>query len=568
MSLRIRLLLAVGAVALIALLAADIATYSALRSFLYTQVDRSLIVPLHAPKQNPGGGAFAGTNPFNPSQPSRELYPRSPILGGFREIRSPSGAIMLQNAAQENGHSYSPRLPAHITGYSVQPDGTSATYFTAQAVQSGGPSFRVRASRLDDGNTFIVAVPLDATNNTLNRLLIIELIVTAAALIAAVLLGWWLVRVGLRPLEEVERTAESIAEGELDHRVPGENTKTEVGRMARTINIMLSRIQRAFSERDATEAELRASEGRLRRFVADASHELRTPVSAVSAYAEMYQLGMAKPGAELDRAMAGISQESSRMGHLVEDLLTLARLDEGLPLEQKPVELVKLGADAVHTAAAVGPDWPVRMEAARPVEVVGDPLRLRQVLDNLLSNVRAHTPAGTSTVVRVSQANDEAVVEVADDGPGLNDEQRSRVFERFYRADPSRSRLKGGAGLGLSIVNAIVTAHGGTVRAISLPGQGASFSVHLPLSHEGADGADGAGAGEASSEGAGPGEAGAGRTGAGGAPGDGDSGGGAPGDRLRAGGTAGGVGAGEGAGGVDSAGAASGGGGGRPESAS
>ena len=567
MSLRIRLLLAVGAVALIALLAADIATYSALRSFLYTQVDRSLIVPLHAPKQNPGGGAFAGTNPFNPSQPSRELYPRSPILGGFREIRSPSGAIMLQNAAQENGHSYSPRLPAHITGYSVQPDGTSATYFTAQAVQSGGPSFRVRASRLDDGNTFIVAVPLDATNNTLNRLLIIELIVTAAALIAAVVLGWWLVRVGLRPLEEVERTAESIAEGELDHRVPGENTKTEVGRMARTINIMLSRIQRAFSERDATEAELRASEGRLRRFVADASHELRTPVSAVSAYAEMYQLGMAKPGGELDRAMAGISQESARMGHLVEDLLTLARLDEGLPLEQKPVELVKLGADAVHTAAAVGPDWPVRMEAARPVEVVGDPLRLRQVLDNLLSNVRAHTPAGTSTVVRVSQANDEAVVEVADDGPGLNDEQRSRVFERFYRADPSRSRLKGGAGLGLSIVNAIVTAHGGTVRAISLPGQGASFSVHLPLSHEGADadadGAGGAGVGEASSKAAGPGEAGAGR-----APGHGDSAGGASGDRLPAGGTGGGVGAGEGASGVDSAGAASGGGSGRPESAS
>ena len=496
MSLRIRLLLAVGAVALIALLAADIATYSALRSFLYTQVDRSLIVPVHAPRQTSGGGAIDGTNPLNPTQstqpsqttqPSRQLYPRSPILGGFREIVSPSGSVLLQNSAQENGHSYSPRLPAHITGYSVQPDGTSATYFTAPAVQSGGPSFRVRASRLDDGNIFIVAVPLDATNNTLNRLLIIELIVTAAALIAAVLLGWWLVRVGLRPLEEVERTAESIAEGELDHRVPDENTKTEVGRMARTINIMLSRIQRAFAERDATEAELRASEGRLRRFVADASHELRTPVSAVSAYAEMYQLGMAKPGAELDRAMAGISQESARMGHLVEDLLTLARLDEGLPLEQKPVELVKLGADAVHTAAAVGPDWPVRMEAARPVEVVGDPLRLRQVLDNLLSNVRAHTPARTSTVVRVSQANDEAVIEVTDDGPGLDDEQQSRVFERFYRADPSRSRLKGGAGLGLSIVNAIVTAHGGTVHATSLPGQGASFSVHLPLSHKGSD---------------------------------------------------------------------------------
>jgi two-component system OmpR family sensor kinase len=208
----------------------------------------------------------------------------------------------------------------------------------------------------------------------------------------------------------------------------------------------------------------------------------------------MYQLGMAKSGPELDRAMAGISLESARMGHLVEDLLILARLDEGLPLEQKSVELVKLSADAVHTAAAVGPDWPVRLEASRPVEVTGDPLRLRQVLDNLLSNVRAHTPTGTTTVVRVSQTNDEAVVDVADDGPGLDDEQRARVFERFYRADPSRSRLKGGAGLGLSIVNAIVTAHGGTVQARSLPAGGASFSVHLPLSLDHSDSAMDSGA--------------------------------------------------------------------------
>jgi len=484
MSLRIRLLLAVGAVALIALLVADVATYSALRSFLYTQVDQSLVTPQHLPNPNFGRSDLPGTNPFSPSQPSCDIHPRSPILGGFCEIRSPSGTIIQISPAQVNGHSYTPRLPAHITGYTIQPDGFQAAYFTATATQTSGPSFRVRASRLEDGNELIVATPLDGTNNTLNRLLIIELIVTGAALIAAVLLGWWLVRIGLRPLEEVERTAESIAEGEFDHRVPGENTKTEVGRLAKTINIMLSRIQSAFAERDATEAALRTSEGRLRQFVADASHELRTPVSAVSAYAEMYQLGMAKSGPELDRAMAGISLESARMGHLVEDLLTLARLDEGLPLEQKPVELVKLSADAVHAAVAVGPDWPVRLEAARPVEVTGDPLRLRQVLDNLLSNVRAHTPTGTTTVVRVSQTNDEAVVDVADDGPGLDDEQRSRVFERFYRADPSRSRLKGGAGLGLSIVNAIVTAHGGAVRALSLPDGGASFSVHLPLSHD------------------------------------------------------------------------------------
>ncbi|HEX4245859.1 MAG TPA: HAMP domain-containing sensor histidine kinase [Acidimicrobiales bacterium] len=500
MSLRIRLLLAVGAVALIALLVADVVTYSALRSFLLNQVDQSLVVPQRPASDNPADNNSADSNPgsggpdtfpVNPSPTSHQFFPRSPILGGFREVRSPSGKVIQSVPSQVDGHSYSPQLPKHITGFTVQPDGFRAVYFTTRAVQSGGPSFRVRASLLSGGNEFIVAAPLDATNSTLNRLLIIELTVTGVALVAAVVLGWWLVGIGLRPLEEVERTAESIAEGELDHRVPGENTKTEVGRMARTINIMLSRIQRAFAERDATEAELRASEGRLRQFVADASHELRTPVSAVSAYAEMYQLGMATSGPELDRAMTGIGLESARMGHLVEDLLVLARLDEGLPLEQKPVELVKLSADAVHTAAAVGPEWPVRLEAVRPVEVRGDPLRLRQVLDNLLSNVRAHTPTGTSTVVRVTRTDDEAVVEVADDGPGLDDEQRSRVFERFYRADPSRSRLKGGAGLGLSIVNAIVTAHKGTVHATSAPGQGASFSVHLPLTYGDPDSADG-----------------------------------------------------------------------------
>src|SRR5665213_1286473 len=192
MSLRIRLLLAIGAVALIALLAADIATYSALRSFLYTQVDQSLFVPQLPPHQDLGGFGSPAAIPFSPSQLSRECHPRSPILGGFCQVRSPSGAVLLQNAAQENGHSYTPRLPKHITGFTVHPNHTSAAYFTTTATQTGGPSFRVRASKLSDGNEVIVATPLDATNNTLNRLLIIELIVTGAALIAAVLLGWWL----------------------------------------------------------------------------------------------------------------------------------------------------------------------------------------------------------------------------------------------------------------------------------------------------------------------------------------------------------------------------------------
>ena len=169
------------------------------------------------------------------------------------------------------------------------------------------------------------------------------------------------------------------------------------------------------------------------------------------------------------------------MGHLVEDLLLLARMDEGLPLERVPVELVGLAAGSVDAARAVGPEWPVRLEATEPVEVPGDGVRLRQVLDNLLSNVRSHTPPGTETVVRIQREGDVAVVRVTDNGPGFSEEQARRLFERFYRVDASRSRESGGAGLGLSIVAAIVAAHGGAVAARPGSGGGAEFIVCLPV---------------------------------------------------------------------------------------
>jgi two-component system OmpR family sensor kinase len=258
------------------------------------------------------------------------------------------------------------------------------------------------------------------------------------------------------------------------------NDRTEVGRLARALNVMLGRIQAAFAERDATENELRASEERMRHFVADASHELRTPLAAVSAYAELFERGADRKEADLGRVMRGIRSESGRMKALVEDLLLLARLDEGRPMAREPVELVGLAAEAMQTARAVGADWPVHLDAATPVETTGDRDRLRQVLDNLLVNVRTHTAAGTTTTIRLSRSDGRAVVEVADDGPGLDAEQAARVFERFYRADPSRSRAHGGAGLGLAIVKAIVTAHGGEVSAGAAPGGGALFTVRLP----------------------------------------------------------------------------------------
>ena len=469
MSLRLRLLLAVGVVAGLALLVADAATYTALRSQLYQRVDQSLDTSAAAIEQILLSSGLPGDANVAVLAP-----------GTFVEVRDGTGNVVGVPVAAHvaGGRAEIPALPAAIGGLSVSANGGRtdvAVYFTVKSADAGGPPFRVRASVLPNGEQLIVAVPLTNTVDTLHRLLAIELAVSAGALVVAAVVGWWLVRVGLAPLAEIKQTAAEIADGQLDRRVPGEDDDTEVGQLARALNVMLGRIESAFAQRDATEA-------RLRRFVADASHELRTPLAAVMAYSEMFQRGASERPADLARLLAGIQAETARMSKLVEDLLLLARLDEGRPLEHRPVELVGLTAQAVETATAVGPEWPVRLQADRPVEVVGDEGRLRQVVDNLLANVRAHTPPGTSTSVRVGLEGDQAVIEVADDGPGLTDEQAGRVFERFYRADPSRSRQRGGSGLGLSIVAAIVAAHGGRVAVStgSAESHGATFTVHLP----------------------------------------------------------------------------------------
>ncbi len=483
MSLRGRLVLAVGAVALVALVAADVTTYSLLRSFLFDRVDQTLDTTYFSVERtvrgNPAPRTGSAQKPPGPSPGSLSAV----APGTFVQERSASDAVLPsigQPAIAPGGKTFAPKLPAHIRGLTARGRGGGAVYFTVSSTQAGGSQFRVRAALLDNGRQLIVATPLGDTVGTLHRLLAVELAVTLVALLAAGLLGWWLVRVGLRPLRAMERSADEIAAGEPHQRLAGENDRTEVGRLARALNVMLGRIQTAFAERDATERDLRASEARMRHFVADASHELRTPLAAVSAYAELFERGANHHETDLGRVMSGIRGESARMKSLVEDLLQLARLDEGRPVEREPVELVGLAAEAVQTARTVASAWPVHLDAEEPVETMGDRDRLRQVLDNLLVNVRTHTPAGTSTTVRLSRLDDVAVVEVADDGPGLDGEQASQVFERFYRADPSRSRVHGGAGLGLSIVKAIVTAHGGQVSAGSAPGGGAVFTVRLP----------------------------------------------------------------------------------------
>ena len=236
---------------------------------------------------------------------------------------------------------------------------------------------------------------------------------------------------------------------------------------------MLAQIESAFRAREA-------SERKLRRFVADASHELRTPLAAVRAYAELFDRGAAQRPDDLERSMKGISRESERMSLLVDDLLLLARLDDGRPLEHDRVQLDDVVSEAVETAHAVEPERPIELHAD-PAVVIGDRDRLRQIVDNLLANVRAHTPPGTPVSVSVSRRNGTAEIAVTDAGPGLDEEHLAHVFERFYRADSSRARASGGVGLGLSIVAAVAEAHGGRVSARSQPGEGATFEIALPL---------------------------------------------------------------------------------------
>jgi two-component system OmpR family sensor kinase len=456
LSLRARLVIVVAVLAAVGLAAANVATYAALRSFLVDRFDGSL-----------EASAAVLTDAFKNREDLdlRQLTALTLTPDVFLELRDEHGQAYESRAFGGR----TPVLPATLS----PPAPGEATVVTVPA-REGGSDFRVRVEPLPFGNAFVVAAPLDDVDATLRRLALIALLVSLAVVGAIVGLGLWLVRVAMTPLGRIEETAAAISAGDLTRRIDDTDTRTEVGRLGVALNSMLGHIETAFSERAA-------SEQRLRRFVADASHELRTPLSSVQAYAELFERGARERPDDLERAMAGIEREARRMGVLVEDLLLLARLDQGRPLERRRVDLNEIAADAVDAARAVEPGRPIELEAADRVAVTGDPARLRQVVDNLLANVRAHVPPRATATVRVLRDGERAVLEVADDGPGLRDEQAARVFERFYRADPSRARSAGGSGLGLAIVSAIAAAHGGEATVASTPGRGATFRVALPV---------------------------------------------------------------------------------------
>ncbi|MFC5379464.1 sensor histidine kinase [Aquipuribacter nitratireducens] len=352
-------------------------------------------------------------------------------------------------------------------------------------------AYRLVATTTPDGSTIVTGLPLSGVRSTTLSLLAIIVTATAAGVVVVVLLGGAVIQRAVRPLHDVTRTATRVRDVDLTSgavvlpdRVPADVAATpdEVGEVASALNRMLDHVEAALAERHRSETQVR-------QFVADASHELRTPLASIQGYSELVRRRPEPLPDDVVAAMGRVESEARRMAGLVDDLLLLARLDAGRPVEREEVDLVPLAVAALSDAHAAGPDhrWVLDLDGLDPesgdadeVTVLGEEARLQQVLANLLGNARVHTPPGTTVTLRVERSGGDAVVTVADDGPGVPDGLRDSVFERFTRGDSSRSRAAGSTGLGLSIVAAVVRAHGGTV-ASPAQARGAAFVVSLPL---------------------------------------------------------------------------------------
>ena len=469
-SLRGRLLIGIISLVVIGLLISNIATYAALQRSLFDRIDKQLA--LRSTVQT----AVAVLN-------SPQCQLRGPVSSTdfpahtITELIGSDGSVLLACEVQQFGSSTStakPVLPKSLPNAGVDTPSAPAT------VDGSGGVSQYRVTDWPEnsfaGQFVVFAIPLTETQSTLSQLLLLELAISLGVVAATAILAFLIIRISLRPLEKMGAVAQDIAAGDLSRRVEPATPKTEIGRLGLALNGMLGQIEAAFAER--TE-----SNRRLRRFVADASHELRTPLTSIRGYSEMLRRGAAKSQTDSELARRRIEEESIRMTGLVDDMLVLARLDQGRPIEQAPVDLKAIARDAVADARAVAPQREISLNAIDPVVVKGDDTRLRQVVGNLVRNAIVHTPQNTSIEIAVSTADSVGRISVADHGPGLVADDMNRIFEPFYRADPSRSRDSGGSGLGLSIVSAVVTAHGGRVKVTETDGGGATFEVELPLAH-------------------------------------------------------------------------------------
>lgn len=475
LSLRARLLAGMGVVAVVLVVVSAVVT-STTRSRLIDQVDERLTT--FAPTERDLDRIAALPDPADVAPPGAPVPP-DPPPDGFRDRVSdvyegyvtPDGTLVTRFAPNLG----STDLGAPAIDVADLP-GAGSEFATVDAVD-GSATYRVVTTRLGEVVT-VTGVPLDDVEDTIGRLIVVEVIGSLVILAALATVAWWMLRLGIRPVQEMTESALRISNGELDERVPETSPGTETGDLAIALNRMLGTINAALVQQAS-------SEERLRRFVADASHELRTPVTTIQGYAELYRHGGLDDRDALDDAMRRTRDEAARMGRLVDDMLTLAKLDQERPLDRRTVDLTALARDAVDDARAVAPDRDVTLDAGAETLVEADEDRVRQAVANVLGNALVHTAAGVAVEVAVRSNGDRAVLSVRDHGDGMPDEAADRATERFYRADPARARRRGGSGLGLSIVDAAVRAHGGTVSVDSVVGEGTTVTIELPLARPG-----------------------------------------------------------------------------------
>lgn len=486
--LRTRLVL--STVALVAVVCAVIATVTtiALRSYLYGQLDTQL-GEVARRAAGPHGGQHDGQRPDDPygSDPLRFLRGGGQPIGTVGAIVTDGGQV-AEAAVSTQPDSERPGFPK------LEPLTAAQSDALARPARDGRPhdvevpghgDYRVMSVVAHDGTAYLVGLPTDAAQETLDTLILVEVCVSATGLLAAGIAAAASVRIALGPLRRVAATATRVLQlplhsGEvaLHERVPEPEAdpRTEVGQVGAALNLVLGHVGSALAARQE-------SETRVRQFVADASHELRTPLASIRGYAELTRRSGEETGPATRHALGRIESEAHRMTGLVEDLLLLARLDAGRPLASEDADLSLLVVDAVSDARVAGPDHKWRLEVPEePAVVRGDAARLQQVLVNLLANARTHTPAGTTVTARVrAEAHAPVALEVEDDGPGIPEVVLPHVFERFARGDAGRSRASGGgSGLGLAIVRAVVEAHKGRVTVASAPGR-TVFRVELPV---------------------------------------------------------------------------------------
>jgi two-component system, OmpR family, sensor kinase len=395
--------------------------------------------------------------------------PRGVPFGTYAELRTFDGRLVAGTQLSNSGSVNVPKLPTEL----ADPGTNGAISTTGSAV--GGAEWRVLVQGSDiPGARYlvVVAIPTREVTDSLHRLILIEASAAGGLLVILAFGSWFILRRGLRPLEDMATSARSITAGGLSQRVQPSDGRSEVGQLGLALNTMLEELEAAFKERDATEQ-------RLRQFLADASHELRTPLTSIHGFAELFALGADHPDLDLPVILRRIEEESARMKVLVEDLLLLARLDQPRPAQRSSVDLAVLAADACSDARAVALNRQITLDAPEPVVTRGDRDHLRQAIANLVTNAVRHTPAGTPIELTARFEGNVAVVSVRDHGVGLDEQTIQHAFDRFWQADSAR--VGTGSGLGLAIVDGIAQEHEGSVTAENAPGGGALFTLRLPL---------------------------------------------------------------------------------------